>query len=329
VKDELLWCVLGAVVLDLLLGDPRWLPHPVRLIGRLAVGLEWLLVRILGRNTFSGILFTALLVGGSYAAVWALLRGAGRVDHRLELGVATVFLYTAIAARDLDVESTRVYRNLERGDLEASRKSLSMIVGRDTAHLGEREMTRAAVETVAESTVDGVVSPLFFALLGGAPLAIAFKAASTLDSMVGHRTPRYLRFGWASARLDDVLNFIPARLARFLFPVASLVCGLDAAGCWRIAWRDGAKSPSPNAGISEAALAGALGVRLGGVNTYDGIPEERPGQGEPRRDLERRDIRRSVAWMYASEVLALLAFGATRAGILFFLARSDLRVLWP
>lgn len=306
-KDELAFLVLGAFVLDLLLGDPRWFPHPVRLIGWSAKGLEWLLVRLLGRNRFSGIAFTILIVGGSYGAVWALLWAADRWDHRAALGLSTVLLYTCLAARDLDVESTRVYRDLARGDLEASRKSLSMIVGRDTTRLDEAEVTRAAVETVAENTVDGVISPLFFAILGGAPLAMAFKAASTLDSMVGHRTPRYLQFGWASARLDDVLNFIPARLARLFYPLSSLFVGLSATNCWRIAWRDGQKSPSPNAGISEAAVAGALGVRLGGVNFYEGIELFRPHLGDPTRPLDRRDIRRAVYLMYATEIL-MLAF---------------------
>lgn len=306
-KDELVWCVLGAFVLDLLLGDPRWFPHPVRLMGWSAVGLEWLFTRVLGRNRFSGILFTILIVGGFYALAWALLRAADRFDHRLALGLSTFLLYTCFAARDLDIESTRVFRDLERGDLEASRKSLSMIVGRETSRLDEPEITRAAVETVAENTVDGVISPLFFAILGGAPLALAFKAASTLDSMVGHRTPRYLKFGWASARLDDVLNFIPARLARLFYPLSSIICGLSAKDCWRIAWRDGQKSPSPNAGISEAAVAGALGVRLGGVNFYEGMELFRPHLGDPTRALDRRDIRRTVHLMYATEVL-MLAF---------------------
>lgn len=303
--EELVWCVVAAFGLDLLFGDPRWLPHPVRLIGGSVVGLEWVLTRTLGRNRLSGTLFMILIVGGSYATVWGLVLAADRIDHRLALGVSTLLLYTTFAARDLDIESTRVFRDLERGDLEAARKSVSMIVGRETAGLDETEVTRAAVETVAENTVDGVVSPLFFAILGGAPLAMAFKASNTLDSMVGHRTERYLKFGWASARLDDVLNFVPARLARLLYPVASFTCGLSAANCWRIVWRDGHKSPSPNAGISEAAVAGALGVRLGGVNYYQGMELFRPYLGDPTRALVRADIRRAVHMMYSTAFLVL------------------------
>jgi len=323
-RDELVWTVLVAFGIDLLLGDPRWLPHPVRLIGLIAVGLERLATRWLGRNRFSGTFFTLFIVGGSYAAVWGVILVADRIDHRLALGVSALILYTCFAARDLDVESTRVYGDLKRGDLVAARLSLSMIVGRETARLDEPEITRAAVETVAENTVDGVVSPLFFAILGGAPLAMAFKAANTLDSMVGHRTERYLKFGWASARLDDVLNFVPARIARLLYPVASLVCGLNVGNCWRIVWRDGLKSPSPNAGISEAAVAGALGVRLGGVNYYQGMELFRPYLGDPTRPLVRGDIRRAVHMMYATALLTL----ALLIGIRILIVTTQPWKLW-
>lgn len=320
--DPVTASILAAFALDLALGDPRWLPHPVRLIGLVARGLEAAFAGVLGRNRFSGALFTLAIVGGAAAGTWALIRAAAGVDPRLGVAASTYLLFTSFAARDLDRHATRVGRALDQGDLPLARERLSMIVGRDTAALEEREIVRGTVESVAESTLDGVVAPLFFAFLGGAPAAMAFKAASTLDSLVGHKTERYLRFGWASARLDDVLNWIPARIAQGLYPLASLLVGLRAAPTWRVAWNDGQKSPSPNAGISEAALAGALGVRLGGINTYDGVPEERPHLGDALRDLERADIHRSVAWMYASSVLALLVFGAGRAGVLLLLARA-------
>jgi len=313
VNDELVWSIAAAFALDLALGDPRWMPHPVRIIGRCAAVLENTLTRLLGPARLSGVLFTALIVGGSGLAVQGLLVAAGRMDHRLATALTVYFLYTAFAARDLEVESTQVYRTLRRGSLAAARRDVSMIVGRDTGHLTEGEVTRAAVETVAESTVDGIVAPLCFAVLGGAPAAIAFKAASTLDSMVGHRTDRYGRFGWAAARLDDALNFIPARLARLVYPLGALLCGLDAAGCWRISWRDGWKSPSPNAGIGEAAVAGALGVRLGGANVYGGVKEVRPFLGDPTRPLEPEDIRRAVCLMYATSMLVLVLLLGARA----------------
>lgn len=312
-NDELVWSIAAAFALDLAIGDPRWMPHPVRLIGRCTVTLETVLSRLLGRSQLSGVIFAALIVGGSGLAVQELLLAAGRLDHRLAAALTVYFLYTAFAARDLEIESMQVYRTLRRGSLAAARRDVSMIVGRDTGRLTEGEVTRAAVETVAESTVDGIVSPLFFAVLGGAPAAIAFKAVSTLDSMVGHRTGRYGRFGWAAARLDDALNFIPARLARLVYPLGSLICGLDAAGCWRISWRDGWKSPSPNAGIGEAAVAGALGVRLGGANVYGGVKEVRPFLGDPTRPLEPEDIRRAVCLMYATSMLVLVLLLGARA----------------
>lgn len=311
-KDELALCILGAFAADLLIGDPRWMPHPVRVIGRMATLLEWLLTRTVGRNRFSGIVFTAIIVAGSYFSVWGLIQVAEHMDHGVAVGLCIYFLYTAFAARDLDVESSRVWKPLEAQNLECARRHLSMIVGRETAHLNECEITRATVETVAENTTDGVLSPLFFAVIGGAPLAIAYKAVNTLDSIVGHRTERYLQFGWASARLDDVANYIPARIGAVLFTAASFLLRLDAGTCWRMILRDAAKSPSPNAGIPEAAVAGALGVRLGGINVYQGQTLFRPYLGDPSRPLKPYDIRRAVHLMYLTSVLMLAFAVVTR-----------------
>ena len=299
-----------ALAIDLALGDPRWLPHPVRWIGRSIDALEIVFDRAMGRTYLSGVLFTAVIVGGTYLLTWLTLALFATINLWLAAAVEIALLYTTLAARDLDLESRLVYEALERNDLPAARRNLSQIVGRDTVQLAEREIVRATVETVAENTVDGVVTPLVFALLGGAPAAMAFKAASTLDSMVGHRDERYLRFGWASARLDDVANYIPARLSRFLFPLAAALCGLNAKQSWRIAWRDGHKSPSPNAGIAEAAAAGALNVELGGVNYYDGVASERPPIGDPLASLTRSNIPQTIRLMYAVTALTL-AFGLT------------------
>lgn len=299
-------CLLAAFALDLALGDPLWLPHPVRLIGFATTTLEKVFVYCFGRTYFAGMLFTAIIVGGAWAAAAALVAGAAAYDWRTGLVVQTLLLYTTLAARDLDVESGRVFRALADNDLPRARRALAMIVGRDTQNLDEAEVVRATVETVAESSVDGVVAPLVFALVGGAPAAMACKAVNTLDSMVGHRDDRYLRFGWASARLDDVANLVPARLARLMYPVASLVCGHNALRTWQIAWRDGRNSPSPNAGIAEAAVAGALGVRLGGTNFYDGVAHVRPYLGEPLVPLVRDHIPAAVRLMYCVAALTLL-----------------------
>lgn len=296
----------AAFALDLAMGDPRWLPHPVRWIGFAGTTLEKFFVYWLGRTYLAGLLFTALIVSGVLAVCIALMVAAARWDWRAGFAVQTVLLYTTLAARDLDVESRLVLRALEKGDLPGARRALSMIVGRDTDSLEEPEVIRAAVETVAESSVDGVVAPLLFALAGGVPAAMAYKAINTLDSMVGHRDDQYRRFGWASARLDDLANLLPARAARLLYPLASLACRYDAIGCWRVAWRDGRKSPSPNAGIPEAAVAGALGVRLGGVNYYQGLAMVRPYLGEPLNPLARSHIAAAVRLMYWVAALTLL-----------------------
>jgi len=313
--DLLTLRIVAAVAIDLLLGDPRWLPHPVRLMGLAAKGLEAAFTTVLGRTYLSGILFSIVIVGGTAWGSWALLRFATGIDPRMGTALTIYFLFTSFAARDLDRHATRVRRTLEAGDLVSARRDLSMIVGRDTLALDRGEIIRGAVESVAESTLDGVIAPLFFAFVGGAPGALGFKAASTLDSMVGHPSDRYRLFGWASARLDDALNWIPARIAQLLYPAASLIVGLRPGSTWTAARTDGQKSPSPNAGISEAALAGALGVQLGGTNSYDGIPEERPAIGQALRGLEVADIQRSIAWMYASALLALLLFAGTRMAV--------------
>ncbi len=305
--DRLSWCILGAFVLDLVFGDPQWLPHPVRIVGISATFLENGLVRCFGRNHFVGVVFTVLIVGGTWVATAALVAFAWWWNWWAAMTVEILVLYTTLAARDLEHESRRVFKALEQGDLPLARRNLSRIVGRDTERLDEEEIVRATVETVAENTVDGVVSPLFFAFLGGAPGAMTYKAINTLDSMVGHRTERYLHFGWASARLDDFANFVPARVSRLLFPVAAWICRFDGAGCWRIVRRDGHNSPSPNAGIPEAAVAGALRVQLGGVNYYQGTRLFRPLLGDRLNPLHRNDVLRTTRLMYTVSILTLIA----------------------
>lgn len=309
---ELAGCTALALALDCWLGDPRWLPHPVRGMGRACRWLEPVLVGALGRTRLAGVVLVLAIVGGSAALTWAALALAAGISPWLHALLATALLYTAFAARDLDVEARGISAALDSADLPGARRALSRIVGRDTEQLSSSEVVRGAVESVAESTLDGCLSPLFYALLGGPCAALAFKAASTLDSMIGHRDEKYLHFGWAAARLDDALGWLPARLARGFFPLAAALCGLRARGSWRIAWRDGRRSPSPNAGIPEAATAGALGIQLGGVNTYHGEVQERPRLGDALRPLEAADIGRAVELMYATTGVALLCLIGAR-----------------
>lgn len=285
----------AGVGLDLLLGDPRWFPHPVRGFGWCVVRLEklWRATRLPLRS--AGICFTASAIGFACAIVWCTLPWLN-----------IFWIWILLALRDLDWEATLVWRALERGDLEEARRKLSMIVGRDTARLDEPEILRAAIETIAENLSDAVIAPLFYLAIGGPLGMAAYKAANTLDSMVGYRDERYAEFGWASARLDDAANFLPARLTAAIVWTCALVLGYDAVRSRRITLRDAASQPSPNAGYPEAAVAGALGIRLGGVNFYNGSRSEKPFLGDALKPLDRRAFRAARVLLYASSALMLL-----------------------
>lgn len=299
------WMLLGAFGLDLLLGDPRGWPHPVAWTGRLIQRLENLWTGLLGRCRLAGVLltFSTLLVAGGTA--WGLLALACFLHPWLWGATALWLAWTCLALRSLHSESLAVVRHLEAGDLAAARQALSFVVGRDTAELSETEILRAAIETVAENTSDGVVAPLFYLCLGGPVLGILFKAASTLDSMVGYKNERYREVGWASARLDDLLNLVPARLTGMLMALAAAVLRLDAVSALKIMWRDGRKPKSPNAGIPEAAVAGALGIRLGGPAVYFGQQVEKPTLGDDDQPVTPAAYRQTVQMMYLASLFML------------------------
>ena len=275
--------LLQAVALDLVAGDPRWLPHPVRIIGGVISAGE----RFVRRFThgppgelIGGAALSLGVVTASYVSARVLIESSRRVHPVCGEVVETVLAWTTLSIRSLDSEGRGVVDALDTGDLRLARERLRMIVGRDTAYLDEREIARAVTETVAEGTCDGVIAPLLYLTVGGVPLALAYKAVNTLDSMIGHREPPYLYFGRVAARTDDAANYGPARLTAFaVTAAATLVRGADPAAAWRVWRRDGSKHASPNAGQSEAAMAGALGVRLGGVNYYDGEPHQNPVLG--------------------------------------------------
>jgi adenosylcobinamide-phosphate synthase len=310
--DAVVMTLSAGFILDLLLGDPLWLPHPVRLIGRLALWAEPRCRQIMRHEYLAGAVFALGIVSVTGGGVGLMLWGLQQI-HPVVAGLAMVyFMFTGLAVRDLAQEARAVWQALQEQDLNKARRRLSRIVGRDTDRLDTPEIVRGAVETVAESTVDGILAPLFFATLGGAPALWAYKAMNTLDSMVGHREAPYTRFGWMAARMDDVANFVPARIGLLLFAAGALMAGGRAGTCWRMGWRDGGKHPSPNAGISEAAMAGALGVRLGGRNTYDGVEDVRPYIGDPIRPLETSCIPQAIRVIYATSAAALAIFLGTR-----------------
>lgn len=304
------WVIPAAYALDRLLGDPRWLPHPVIGMGKAIRALESAIRRLVPPRRYraAGVLLPLLIAGGSFALTWAALRLLAQVSPWLAAFAEAALIWTTIAAKGLRDAGMDVYGRLKAGDLPGARRSLGMIVGRDTAHLDAPEITRGAVETVAENIVDAVVSPLFFALLGGAPLAIAYRAVNTLDSMVGYKNDKYIDLGWASARLDDIANYIPARMTAVLLIAAAWTLRLDAGRAWKTVRRDASSHPSPNSGYPESAVAGALGIRLGGENSYHGVTTFRAYMGDKTRELQPEDIPCTSKLMFwVANVFVLLA----------------------
>lgn len=305
-----LFLVACAYVLDLIFGDPRRFPHPVKGIGFLIKKFERLLYK---DSKLAGCLLVVIVVGVSFGMSWGVVKICYMINIWIAVAISIGIIYTTLSIKDLKVESMQVYYALKRDDIVGARKNLSMIVGRDTYNLNREEIIRATVETIAENTVDGIISPMFYAFWGGAPLAIAYKAVSTLDSMIGYKTSKYMKFGWVAARLDDVLNFIPARISILIMPIASLLIGKSGVNSFKIAIRDGNKSSSPNAGIPEAAVAGALGIRLGGPVLYGGKEVNKPYIGDGKNELE------LVCITSALEISLITSFLTLIGGIIFAL----------
>ena len=298
------------MILDWFLGDPRWFPHPVIQIGRLITFLEPRLRRTVNGEFAGGVILLVLTVGTTAITAGLLLSAAYFICHLAGIIVAIILSWSCLAARSLHRESGFVAAALASGNLPEARRFLSYIVGRDTENLEEPEIWRATVETVAENSSDGVIAPLLFLMLGGPILGLAYKAVNTLDSMVGYRNEKYLLFGRASARFDDLVNYVPARLTGLLITVAALFTGLSMKNAWRVMRRDGRNHSSPNSGIPEAAAAGALGVQLGGTNNYFGKPMSKPTIGDSLQPLNRQAWRGAVQLMFCAEALLLLFWSA-------------------
>jgi len=297
---------------DAVIGDPRSWPHPVRLMGRLITWFEGCarpICRTPRKLRWAGIILAVGLPLVSYAAGWLLILCATGMHDWIGRGVEVVLAAATLAWRNLMDHVGAVVKALTAGALPQARQAVARIVGRDTETLTEAEVVRATVETIAESTSDGVIAPLLYLLLGGAPLALAYKGVSTLDSMVGHRDERYRDFGWASARLDDVVNWIPARVTAGLFVLAGWPVSrrIDTTRqAWAMLRRDGMKHPSPNSGRPEAAMAGALGVQLGGVNRYDGVVSVRMHLGDAHEPLAPCHIAQAQRIMTTAYLLAIV-----------------------
>ncbi len=292
------------------MGDPLWLPHPVRLMGKGITVLETLLRRWIvprfGEKLAGCLLLTTLVL--LVFAVTTLIIAIGMWIHpALGMGFMLYFAYTCLATKSLGDAASGVRDALESASLPLAQKRLSQIVSRETDALSEKSVIRATVETVAENTSDGIIAPLFYLALGGPPLAMAYKAINTLDSMVGYQNKSYQHFGWASAKCDDWANFLPARLSGFLMCFAASFHFRRGLQAFKIMSRDGQKHDSPNAGISEAATAGALGIQLGGPNLYKGVLKEKPWLGEAEQKPEIRHIQDSIRLMRSAAMLMCFA----------------------
>lgn len=303
-----------AYVLDLFLGEPRNIPHPVVGMGRLITCLENALypetpARTPRGEMLRGGLLVIILLITVYFASRGLLYLVGILHPYLESLLSLCLLSTALSAKGLSQAARDIYCPLVRGDLLEARLALSKVVGRDTHNLSEKEIVRGAVETVAENIVDGITAPLFYAFLGGAPLALLYKAVNTMDSMLGYKNERYLYFGRIAALLDDILNYFPARITFAIILLLRKIKGKKNSGsCWFL-WQEAKKHPSPNSGFSETAVAGFLGVRLGGLNSYQGRPSFRAYMGKPLFCLHPIHIQETVKVMYATELIFLLGGG--------------------
>ena len=308
---NILIMILG-YIMDLVFGDPYWFPHPVRFIGKLISKTEKF-IRKHAKSEKSlkywGILMWLVPVVTT-ALVTALIVKIASFNKYVEIFVSAFIIYTTLSTKCLKDEATKIYKVLETGDIKKSRVQLSYIVGRDTTNLSQSEIIRATVETVAENTVDGTISPMFYGFLFGPVGAMTYKAINTLDSMVGYKNDKYLNLGCVSAKLDDVANFIPARLTAIFMPLGAFLCGMNGINSFKIAIRDRKNHKSPNCAFAEGAAAGAMGVQLGGTNIYFGQEVYKPTIGDKKRELENYDIVRMNKLMYATTANALLILSA-------------------
>lgn len=321
-----------AFILDLIIGDPHWFPHPIRFIGWLIKSSENAIrfcINKISKNNqkikisleiIGGLILVTFVLVVVFLMIYSILNFAMRSNFIFFRVINIYFIYTTFAAKCLAHESKLIYNGLKKNDIIDARHKVGMIVGRETKDLNESEITRAVVETVAENSVDGEISPIFYAVIGGvfgvaAPFAMVFKAINTMDSMVGYMNEKYIYFGRVAAKLDDVVNYIPARLSGVIIPISAWVTGLNFKKSFKIMVRDRRNHKSPNCAYSEAAYAGALGIQLGGDNVYFGRIVKKPKLGEPEKEIDKDDICKAIKIMYFSSVLTLIFM----AGIFFIL----------
>lgn len=311
-------CTAG-FVLDFIFGDPSWLYHPVRIIGK-GIELGERILRKLFREkhlVLAGAVLWVIIAGVSFLIPLGLLFLAQKLHPGVRFALETFWCFQILAGRSLCRESGKVYDRLQEDDLPGARRAVSMIVGRDTESLTGEGVTKAAVETVAENTSDGVTAPLIYMMIGGAPLGFLYKAVNTMDSMLGYKNDRYLYFGRIPAGMDDIFNYIPARITALAMIAAAYLTGLDGRNAWRIYRRDRKKHASPNAAQTESVCAGALRVQLAGDAVYFGKLYKKELIGDRLRPIEPRDIKRAQRLMYVTALLLLLLCGGMKAALIF------------
>ena len=312
-----LYILPAAFLLDWLLGDPRWLPHPICWMGKAISVLEPRFRRLPWGETLSGGVFAVVLIAGTWSTVFLSLKLLGAIHPALKIIVQILLIYFAISARSLQQMAMQVFEPLNQGDLEQAKSNVAQIVGRDVKELDSPGVSRASVETVAENLVDGVISPLFFAALGGAPLALAYKMTNTLDSMIGYKNDEYKYFGKVAARIDDVANYIPARISVVIISVAAQLKIKSGSSAFMTALKEGRRHSSPNAGYPEASFAGALQIKLGGPNYYFGNLVDKPYIGSVFKETIPEDIKKSCDLMLWSSCLMLVVACAATSVIYF------------
>ena len=305
-----------AYVLDLIFGDPQNVVHPVQVIGKIISAGEKVLLRK-KYKFLAGAVLNIFTVSITYTSMYLISKS---VKISVFFMIIEIYLmYTIFSINSLAREGNRVYRIMKEGDIEKARKDLSYLVSRDTETMDEKMIIRSTMETISENTVDGIVAPMFYMFLGGMPLAMAYKAINTLDSMVGYKNEKYMDFGKFSAKVDDAVNFIPARITGILIVLASMILGYDYKNSLKIFLRDRKNHSSPNSAHSEASVAGALGVQFGGKVSYFGKEINKPTIGDKIKDFELEDIRKNIRIMYVTSFLSLVIFSLIFTGAYFFI----------
>ena len=313
--------ILG-YILDLFLGDPQGWPHPVRLIGNSIKNLENVLRRKCKTpqdERRAGFILWIIIVFGSFLIPWIILAVAAKISIYFAIIIESVMCYYILATKCLKDESMKVYYKLKDNDLSGARKFLSYIVGRDTKNLDDKSIIKAAIETVAENTSDGVIAPLIFILIGGAPLGFLYKSINTLDSMVGYKNKKYINIGRFSAIADDFANYIPARISAYIMILASMILKLDFRNAYKIYKRDRYNHLSPNSAHTESVCAGALGIKLAGGSYYNNVYVEKPTIGDETKEVSLEDIKTANKLMYTTSILCLLLGIAFKSVILYFI----------